>query len=125
MSKDWRPKLLISHFYWLLSKSENLIKKRPYATTIVGGLMSYATAIGLPIFIAYSFKLQLSKGISSFLVVLLLSLVGSVSIIWTHWTLAKFCENKICSTLNFLGAMIFPTLMLGAYNALILLRGMD
>lgn len=125
MRKDWRPKLLILRFYWLLSKSQNLIRKRPYAATIGGGLISYAIAIGLPILIAYSLKLQLSRGISSFVVILLLSLVGSLSIIWTHWTLAKFCENKICTVLNFVGAMIFPTLVLGAYNALILLRGMD
>lgn len=116
---------MISRFYWLLSKSQNLIRKRPYEAAIGGGLLSYAIAIGLPILIAYSLKLQLSKGISSFVVILLLSLVGSLSIIWTHWTLTKFCENKICTVLNFVGAMIFPTLVLGAYNALILLRGMD
>lgn len=117
--------MLISWFYLLLSKSESLIKKRPYVATIGGGLISYSIAIGLPILVAYSLKLQLSVGVESFLVILLLSIIGSVSIIWTHWTLTKFCENKICTILNFLGAMIFPALMLGAYNALILLRGMD
>ena len=116
---------MIGKFEILFAIAERLIKARPMLSTLAGGILAYMIGFGLPLILSFGFHLRMTSGWFAVAFVILLGLFGSFLVVFVHWTLARYCEHKLSQIFNFVGAMVFPTLMFVGWTQLILLRGMD
>jgi len=105
--------------------AERLIKAKPMISTVAGGILAYLIGFGLPLILSFGFHLKMTSGWFAVAFVVLLGLFGSFLVVFVHWTLARYCEHKLSQIFNFIGAMVFPTLMFAVWTQMILFRGMD
>ena len=116
---------MIGKFDHLFVIAERLIKAKPMISTVAGGILAYLIGFGLPLILSFGFHLKMTSGWSAVAFVVLLGLFGSFLVVFVHWTLARYCEHKLSQIFNFIGAMVFPTLMFAVWTQMILFRGMD
>ena len=116
---------MIGKFDHLFVIAERLIKAKPMISTVAGGILAYLIGFGLPLILSFGFHLKMTSGWFAVAFVVLLGLFGSFLVVFVHWTLARYCEHKLSQIFNFIGAMVFPTLMFAVWTQMILFREMD
>jgi len=109
----------------LFDYSRQRIQQRPLITVIGGGILAYLFAFGIPFLISTGFQLRMSETLFSFLILGLFAASSAFLVVYFHWSVARFAQNRVAQVLNFLGAMVFPTLMFVAWGSMLMFRGMD
>ena len=116
---------LVTSIEHLLDYSRQRIQQRPLITVIGGGILAYLFAFGIPYLISTGFQLRMSETLFSFFVLALFGVGSAFLVVYFHWSVARFAQNRVVQILNFLGAMVFPTLMFVAWGSMLMFRGMD
>ena len=117
-----RHRIILEH---LFDYSRQRIQQRPLITVIGGGILAYLFAFGIPFLISTGFQLRMSETLFSFLILGLFAASSAFLVVYFHWSVARFAQNRVAQVLNFLGAMVFPTLMFVAWGSMLMFRGMD
>ena len=117
-----RLSIILEH---LFDYSRQRIQRRPLITVIGGGILTYLFAFGVPYLISTGFQLRMSETLFSFFVLGFFGVSSAFLVVYFHWSVARFAQNRVVQILNFLGAMVFPTLMFVAWGSMLMYRGMD